>query len=1137
MAIKTASPGFIFMHDGTLATGPAAGKVTRRTDVPPLFQKKTLARYRELHAVDELDARHQAMRKWIDADQLGTLDVPETKLDATFLNNVFGDVLGYRNRIVGGERWELEFQDNTAVKGRRAVDGALGRFSADTASNRRIVVIEMKGTDVPLGIGVGGVKSPVEQAWGYANNTGGACRWVIVSNLRETRLYNVNRGDQVWHTFWLKDLADREQFARFCLILELRNLLPDAAGGKSLTERLLDDSAQQQADVTKQLYADYKAIRATLFDHLCKRHSNLPALEVLRCTQMLLDRFLFLAFACKRDLLPPALLDRALSETSHFDPQPLWNNLKVMFRWVDLGKNDKGVPAYNGGLFRTDVGLDDLDIADEDVAQLARLSKYNFRDDVSVEVLGHIFEQSISDLEKMRAQATGVAATEAIGKRDLEGVFYTPGYVTRFIVLASLGKLLLEKRTALKAELAPAPDAPAELQTDAHWRAFNLAWKQVLLDLRIVDPACGSGAFLVAAYDFMAVQYEKLNLYLARLGEEQVDLTDAILRHNLFGVDLNAESVEITKLALWLKTAVRGRKLTDLDRTIRQGNSVVSDPEAHPLAFDWSAGDLVDPAARDPRLAAATPEDEVVQARWADGFDAVIGNPPYVRQEWLDDASKAHWKSNYQCYSGAADLYVYFFERGLKLCKPGGMLGFITNNKWLRAGYGEPLRRWLASEVTVEQLVDFGHARIFEGTDTFPCVLVARWQAPTPENDRQVKVCVLPREVMNPERLDELIAERSFEVDRARFRPEGWTLEPPAVDALMARIRERGAALSEFVGAEPFYGVKTGRNEAFLISEQKRDELVALDPGSADIIKPYLRGEDVGRWVARWDRQFMIFARRGIDIEAYPSVLAHLAAHRLSLEPKPKGWNDATGEWAGRKPGTYKWYEIQDAVDQWPLFEQPKIIYQEIQFHPHYAFDDSGLFGNNTTFSLPSADLYLLGVLNSPLMWWFNWRHLVHAKDEALRPFGFKMTSVPIAQPSAELRAAVETRVGQLIASKRADHEASHVLLDWLRGEHGIDKPGNALQDFGVLTYEQFETEVKKRRAKAKGALKPVHIQGLREAWQTYGKPTAARRVQGARLEAEVARLVEQAYGLTAEEVRLLWETAPPRMPGGGPAG
>lgn len=1117
---------FTFMNDGSLATGHA--KVTRRSDLPTLFKDKTLARYRTLHPVEDLDARHAALRKWIEADQLGTLDVNETKLDATFLQTVFGGVLGYQNRIEGGLQWQLEFQENVNKHGRRAVDGALGFFSKE--ARQMVAAIECKGVDVALDIGLGGVKSPVEQAWDYANRSPG-CRWVIVSNLRETWLYNYGRGSQVCQKFLLRDLADREAFARFCLIFQRSSLLPDASGGPSLTERLLDDSARQQQDLTQALYADYKAIRARLFDHLCKRHSNRPAVEILRLTQTLLDRYLFVAFACQRDLLPETLLSMAMTTRNPFDPQPLWNNLRAVFRWIDSGKADMGVPGYNGGLFRTDPGFDDLDIADDDLSQLARLNKYNFRDDVSVEVLGHIFEQSISDLERMRAEASGSAAAQGIGKRDLEGVVYTPGYMTRFIVHASLGRLLLEKRTALKVQLAPPADAPPELQTDEHWRAFNLAWKDVLLGLRIVDPACGSGAFLVAAYDFLAAQYEKLNKYLARLGVEEVDLTEAILQHNLFGVDLNAESVEITRLSLWLKTAVRGRKLTDLDRTIRQGNSVVSDPEAHPLAFDWLAGDLADPAVRDPRVGAATPDQLAVQARWAEGFDAVLGNPPYVRQEWLDDKSKAHWKREYQTFSGVADLYVYFFERGLKLCKPGGVLGFITNNKWLRAGYGEPLRRWLSAEMTVQHLVDFGHARIFEGTDTFPSVLVARRQL---ADDAQVRVCIVPREVMNPEKLDELVAERSIGVERARFLPEGWTLEGPEVDALMERIRGRGVALKEYVGCEPRNGLKTGFNDAYLIDAATAADLEALDPRLGAFIRPYLRGQDIDRWTVSDSGLRMIVMpssndrawpwAEASDPEAvfkatYPVLHAHFCKYEAQLKKR-------------QDHGKY-WWELRPCA-YYDDFAGPKIVYQEIQFRPHYALN-GGFYGNNTLFFLPTGDLYLLGVLNSPLIWWFNWRHLVHAKDEALRPFGYKMATVPIARPTPELSAAVQTRVAELIACKVADHEARGVLFEWLRSEHGIDKPGSVLHDFGALMHLPFEAEVKKRRPKAKGGLTPLQVQALRQTWQSYVKPAVARRHRAAQLEAEVARLVEQAYGLTADDVRLMWETAPVRMPGTAP--
>lgn len=340
--------------------------------------------------------------------------------------------------------------------------------------------------------------------------------------------------------------------------------------------------------------------------------------------------------------------------------------------------------------------------------------------------------------------------------------------------------------------------------------------------------------------------------------------------------------------------------------------------------------------------------------------------------------------------------------------------------------------------------------------------------------------------------------------------------------------------MKEFAGCEPLYGLKTGLNEAYLIDSDRADSLVAQDPRLAEMIRPYLRGQDVGRWAVEDSGLRMIVLRssdnhpwpwaEARDPEAifqatHPTLHAHLKAHEAKLR-------------ARTDQGRY-WWELRSCA-YYEKFEQPKIVYQEIQFHPRYALN-GGFYGNNKVFFLPTDDLYLLGVLNSPLAWWYNWRYLPHMKDEALTPAAFKMVDMPIAEPPPHLRAEVNTLVARLIALTMADQEATHILLDWLRGEHGIDKPGTSLEDFGALTYAAFEAEVKKRRAKAQGSLKPAHVQGLREAWQTYGKPTAVRRLQSAKLEAEVARLVEQAYGLTADDVRLLWQTAPPRMPGVAP--
>ena len=189
---------------------------------------------------------------------------------------------------------------------------------------------------------------------------------------------------------------------------------------------------------------------------------------------------------------------------------------------------------------------------------------------------------------------------------------------------------------------------------------------------------------------------------------ELFDLDRKILQDNLYGVDLNDEAVHIAKLSLWIKTAVKGKELTSLDHTLRVGNSIVADPAIDPRAFDWRA------------------EFPEVFEGDSGGFDVVIGNPPYIRQEWLSPI-KPYLQSRYAAYHGMADLYVYFYELGLNLLRPGGRLSYVVTNKWMKAGYGEPLRAFFAGKAWVESVVNFGHAKqIFPDADVFPSIIVVR---------------------------------------------------------------------------------------------------------------------------------------------------------------------------------------------------------------------------------------------------------------------------------------------------------------------------------------------------------------------------------------------------------------------------
>jgi hypothetical protein len=320
---------------------------------------------------------------------------------------------------------------------------------------------------------------------------------------------------------------------------------------------------------------------------------------------------------------------------------------------------------------------------------------------------------------------------------------------------------------------------------------------------------------------------------------------------------------------------------------------------------------------------------------------------------------------------------VYFYERGLELLAPDGRLSLIVTNKWLRAGYGEPLRRLFSERAVLEEIIDFGHAPIFEDADTFPCIILARPRlAEVADGEAPlVTVCPVPRDRSPDLSLEHYVHEQAYSVPWSRYNANAWSLETPEVEVLMGRLRERGVPLTKFIGDKPYRGVLTGLNEAFLIEDETRTRLVREDPACANLIKPCLRGQDIERWLPDWQGLWMIFIRRGVHIDAYPSIRAYLEPFRKRLEPRPENWDaKAHGAWPGRAPGRHAWYEIQSATDYWPLFEQPKILYQEIQFHPQYALAESPLYGNNKVFLLPTADLYLLAVLNSPLMWWHNWR-------------------------------------------------------------------------------------------------------------------------------------------------------------------
>ncbi len=402
------------------------------------------------------------------------------------------------------------------------------------------------------------------------------------------------------------------------------------------------------------------------------------------------------------------------------------------------------------------------------------------------------------------------------------------------------------------------------------------------------------------------------------------------------------------------------------------------------------------------------------------GFDVVIGNPPYIRQEAFTD-SKPLFKQRFATFDGKADLYVYFIELALDLLTPGGELSYIAPKKWLRAGYGAPLRHWLPQHHTLLEFVDFGDLPVFAEATTYPAIVSVRRAAPPAGSVfRAVALSKLP-----PPTLDLLVENNVRPVSQAGLKADGWNLSDDAGQKILDKMRAAGMPLGEYVGGKITTGIKTGFNAAFLINGETRDALIAEDPRSAEIIKPFLAGRDIKYYQPVSTAKYLLFTRRGIDIEKYPAVLAHLIKYRTQLEPRPKHLvgNDADN-WPGRKPGTYKWFEMQDSINFWEEFEESKIIFPDIASRNQFTIDENGLYLDMTAFFIPGNDKYLLGVLNSKAVLYFFDTISSSIRGGFLRWKKQYVEQIPIPVATPAEQAAVAALVTGILAAKAANPAA-----------------------------------------------------------------------------------------------------------------
>ena len=1024
----------------------------------PLFSRRVLDKNLSQEAVPAV--HQQLLSQWAATIRDGSLRRRgEQQIRGPFIERFFVKLLGYLPFGSGSAPHTVSEEART---GAGSADAALGHFGP--AGDTVVAPVELKGADTPnLDISMPGrQKSPVQQVWEYAMDTPHA-KFLVLSNMLEIRVYAVGHTRRVYERFDLLDVADDSaEYHRLMRVLSADQLL----GGH--TASLLDESTKREREITRELYADYKRWRIQLITALAHANDLAPG-ALIGPSQKLLDRVLFVAFAQQRGLLPANTLQDVHHSGSAWAPVPRFENYKGLFRAVDQGLPARRIPPYNGGLFAFDALLDaGLRVPDMACDVFLEFSRYDFGGEVSVNVLGHIFEQSITDLEQLQELAdTGafeLVALEAQAKSTLRatsgarkehGIVYTPEFITAFVVEQSLGKTLQERREACAEHFrAEASSAQAPMtwrkptkEEKAYARllaqpervvelAFWRAWQAELTGIKVCDPACGSGAFLVAAFDVLLAEYTNVNEQIAAItGSMEVFHADReILNGNLFGVDLNAESIEITKLSLWLKTARHGKPLESLEANLRVGNSIVSSADGglayDPKAFDWST---------------AFPE---IVARG--GFDVVIGNPPYVRMERLK-AIKPYLEKRYAVAADRADLYCYFFEQAVRLLRngnAGGRVGFISSSTFFKTNAGQPLRDYLLAQTEIEVVVDFGDLQVFEGVTTYPAILVAR-RSGAPDGERALRFLNIRGRV--PVDLATMFDETAETLQQRQLLRSAWQFEGDARSRLRLKLSAGHPTLKEVYGA-PLYGIKTGLNEAFVVDSATRDALVRADPRGAELLKPFLEGRDLKKWRCEPHELWLIYIPKGrIEIDDFPAIKAHLLPFKGRLEKR------ATQQ---------AWFELQQSQQAYvPLMEARKLVYTRFMAEPTFWLDvDDHCYLNNALNFVAGVDCFELGLLNSRALWFVLRDSASTMSGGFVQVHGHVLERCPIPTAAADVRARVAGWASSAQTAAQARHReikrfGRTVLRDFAPG--GAKLP--AAWDHVIPEFTELCDEIDKR--------------------------------------------------------------------------
>jgi type I restriction-modification system DNA methylase subunit len=992
--------------------------------------------------------------------------VKEEKYQDGFLVDIFENCLGYTLDMTNPKSFNLEREKKNETDGKKA-DGVI------YVDEKVVGVIELKGQDTK------NLDKIETQAFNYHASHSNS-KYIIISNFDELRFYVDKK--TAYEKFNLFTL-NYEEFKKLHLLISYESIKDD------IPLKLKEKSNSFEQDISKKLYKDFSNFRTLLFENIVKNNPTIDKQTLLRLTQKLCDRIIFILFAEDRDLLRANMIKEIREEfiNQKFTNYSLYDIYKFYFEAINKGNDKLQIPQYNGGLFAVDELLDSLIIDDfilDENVQI--LSNYDFASEISVNILGHIFEQSLTDLEELQANIDNVTFDKTKSKRKKDGVFYTPEYITRYIVENTLGKMCSEKREELKiVEITP-PSNPKKLTKQEQQTKENLQeYKNWLLNLKILDPACGSGAFLNQALEYLISEHKNLQNDLALMGDlfASYMVEEEILEHNLYGVDINEDAVEIAKLSLWLRTAKRGRALTKLADKIVCANSLLEMPFSE------------------------------------NSFDVVIGNPPYVRVQGL----KSNYENEAKLYeekfvsaTGNYDLYVLFMEQSFKMLNQKGKLSYILPHKFLISDFGSGIREFLSENKAVESLLHFGSEMVFEDASTYTCIINLS------HNNKKLDFkSISPNDIFNPFEYDSI----SYE----NLNSDKWNLTSNNISKVLKKINLQPLRVKD-VFAKIFTGIQTSGDDVYLLLETKDglyskalDKIVEVEK---ELLKPMLKGEDISRYKNLKNRYSVIFPYILEDGKAkpmsedfikenYPKGYEYLKANEEFLRGREKGKMD--------KDGWFLYIYPKSLAE----FEQPKIITPYMGIKSQMSYDDGSFYHNTKGFGFVKKDeikedyKFYLSILNSSLMWLF-----IKNTSAEFRGGYFTFTTSQINPfPLPKLNSLDE----QEPFIKKADlmlelNKKLQELKQNFINELNLEKVSTKLQKFEELDFDDFVKEYAKAK-KLKFADK-LEERNFKNEWQRLfendKKEVLEIQNQINITDKEIDQMVYKLYDLTPDEIKIV---------------